>query len=287
MTALPPHPPAHRSPDATEADDFSEPVLTALHRARTAGETAAAWVRDLADRQDHELHHHALLRTADAIEQASHREVVPGSDGHLTEQLRHCLSADVLLGNLATGTPPVLAQGERLPLVAVCAIAAALPGTALGNLPRELDVLAADLEDAARAGATATKAADARALTRARPRFVLGADDSDPLDRLALASVLTQAYEAFDIALHYQGDDGEAEGRTEALRNAFAVAFPAAAAAALLRASYDPALGLDLEQWEHLQEVAAELDLCLVENLTGANGDGQSRPDRERAPAAP
>ncbi|MDH6129926.1 hypothetical protein [Kitasatospora sp. GP82] len=286
MTAIPPRPPAPRciSASTVHADQPDGAVLTALHRARTAGETAAAWVRGLADRQDDDLHAQALRRTADAIEQASHREVVPGGNGHLAEQLRHALAADVLLGDLTAGTASVLAQGERLPLVAVCAIAAAMPGTVLGDLPRELQMLAADLEDAVRTGDTATEAAGARALTAARPRFVLGSDDNDPFDHQAYQRVLDRGSEAFEIALHYQGAGQPVHARAEALHNALAVMAPAVAAAAILRASFDPALGLDLGQWEHLQEVAGVLDLDVVEDLTGANGDGLPLPHRAEAP---
>ena len=45
------------------------------------------------------------------------------------------------------------AAGERLPLAAVCALAAAMPGCALGNLTREL--LADDLDAATAAGLAA------------------------------------------------------------------------------------------------------------------------------------
>ncbi|MFD9687341.1 hypothetical protein ACFWXO_16475 [Kitasatospora sp. NPDC059088] len=275
MTEIPPNPPAPRHIGVPSIDQPDDAVLAALHRARTAGEAAATWVRALADRQDDELHGKALCRTADAIERASHWEVVPGSDGHLTEQLRHALSADVLLGNLTAGSAPDLAPGERLPLVAVCAIAAALPGTVLGDLPRELQALAADLEDAARTGSIATEAGDARGLSAARPRFVLGNDDTNALDRHAYQRVLARGSESFEIALYYQGgDEHPMQARAEALHNALAVMAPAVAAAAILRASYDPALGLDQEQWKHLQDVAGALDLDVVEDLTGANGDG-------------
>lgn len=49
-----------------------------LHRARDTGEAAVAWLRSLAGRQEHE--HHALVRqhAAEAIERASHQEVIPG-----------------------------------------------------------------------------------------------------------------------------------------------------------------------------------------------------------------
>ncbi|WP_327075501.1 hypothetical protein OG196_42990 (plasmid) [Kitasatospora purpeofusca] len=50
---------------------------------------------------------------------------------------------------------PELSAGERIALVALCALAAAMPRTVLGNLGRELPVLAATMEAAAEAGRTA------------------------------------------------------------------------------------------------------------------------------------
>ncbi|MEV0537254.1 hypothetical protein [Kitasatospora sp. NPDC050463] len=113
-------------------------------------------MRELAGRQGEEEHGRLLERVAEAIVQASSREIIPGSDGLLTEELRYTLAADGLLGaSHTTGTLPELHPGERMPLIAVCAIAAAFPACVLGDLPRELEVLAAELEAATDAGRTA------------------------------------------------------------------------------------------------------------------------------------
>jgi hypothetical protein len=135
-------------------------VLGALHRARDAGEAAAVWVRSLAGCQANEHHALVLERAAEAIERASHQEVIPGSEGQLAEELRYSLTADVLLGATHTATLPELAPGERIPLVAVCALAAAMPACVLGDLPRELTLLADELDAATTAGRTAAAAAN-------------------------------------------------------------------------------------------------------------------------------
>ncbi|MEU4588634.1 hypothetical protein AB0F92_42480 [Kitasatospora aureofaciens] len=46
-------------------------------------------------------------------------------------------------------------MGERIALVAVCALAAAMPRTVLGDLERELPALAATMDAAVTAGRTA------------------------------------------------------------------------------------------------------------------------------------
>ncbi|MFD5437356.1 hypothetical protein ACFWJ4_35070 [Kitasatospora sp. NPDC127067] len=152
--------PSGRAEDepASEPDDqaLDPGRLAALHRGRDAGEAAAAWVRELAARQGEEEHRRALERAAEAITLASNREVIPGSDGLLSEELRYTLAADVLLGASHTiGTLPELGGGERLALVAVCALAAALPSCVLGDLERELTLLADELDAATTAGRAA------------------------------------------------------------------------------------------------------------------------------------
>ncbi|GAA1234172.1 hypothetical protein GCM10009665_25540 [Kitasatospora nipponensis] len=117
-------------------------------------------MRELAGRQEDERHARALEHAAAGIERASHQEVIPGGDGQLAEELRYSLAADVLLGATYTGTLPDLAPGERMPLVAVCALAAAMPGCVLGDLPRELTLLADELNAATTVGRTATAAAN-------------------------------------------------------------------------------------------------------------------------------
>ncbi|MEU1425326.1 hypothetical protein [Kitasatospora sp. NPDC005751] len=260
--------------------------LAALHRAAEAGEAAARWVRGLAGRQCEEEHARLLERAAAAITRASGREIIPGSEGLLTEELRYTLAADMILGaSHTTGTLPELHRGERLAPVTVCALAAALPSCVLGDLARELTLLAGELDAATEAGRSATAAGDARVLPLRQLR-ALGHEHGDPLDRLAYRRVFDSAVESFEIALHYQDDRGE-EACEEALHNALAAAGPGIAAAALLRVASDPALGLDLDQWEHLHRLAAELDLNVVEDLGGANGDGTTdTDDRPAEPAA-
>jgi len=151
---------AHDKTEAADGEDRAQRVveLAALHRAADAGEVAAAWVRELAGRQDEEEHGRLLERVAEAIAQASSREIIPGSDGLLTEELRYTLAADVVLGaSHTTGTLPELHPGERMPLIAVCAIAAAFPSCVLGDLNRELEVLAVELDAATAAGRAAAE----------------------------------------------------------------------------------------------------------------------------------
>ncbi|MFE7490124.1 hypothetical protein [Kitasatospora sp. NPDC057541] len=127
LTALQQH---SDTPDETDPGGEDQvqcaAASAALQRAAGAGEEAAGWVRELAGRQGEEQAL-ALERAADAIVRASGREIVPGSDGLLAEELRYSLAADVVLGaSHTTGTRPNLHPGERMPLITVCAIAAAL-----------------------------------------------------------------------------------------------------------------------------------------------------------------
>ncbi|MFF0416278.1 hypothetical protein ACFYUY_38345 [Kitasatospora sp. NPDC004745] len=117
-------------------------------------------MRELAGRQEDERHALALEHAAAGIERAGHQEVIPGGDGQLAEELRYALGADVLLGATHTGALPDLAPGERLPLVAVCALAAAMPSCVLGDLPREVTLLADGLDAATTADRTATAGAN-------------------------------------------------------------------------------------------------------------------------------
>jgi hypothetical protein len=57
---------------------------------------------------------------------------------------------------------------------------------------------------------------------------------------------------------------------------ALAAVAPGFAAAALTRISEDPALGLTAAQRMYLGDLAADLDLDVVEYLTGANGGAQT-----------
>ncbi|MBP0453925.1 hypothetical protein J5Y04_30940 [Kitasatospora sp. RG8] len=162
LPALPLHSDTHETeaPDGGEDQAQRAAELAALHRAADAGEAAATWVRELASRQGEEDHGQLLERVAEAIVQASSREIIPGSFGLLTEELRYTLAADVVLGaSHTTGTLPELHPGERMPLIAVCAIAATFPSCVLGDLTRELEVLAAELEAATDAGRAAAEPA--------------------------------------------------------------------------------------------------------------------------------
>ncbi|MEW2121796.1 hypothetical protein AB0945_43105 [Streptomyces sp. NPDC005474] len=95
----------------------------------------------------------------------------------------------------------------------------------------------------------------------------------DALGTLALNGLTDRACESYGIALHYQAADTEAETAREAMSHALQTVSCGFAAAALERIAADPALGLTEEQYLHLCERAAELDLSVVEDLTGASGD--------------
>ncbi|MFJ5928017.1 hypothetical protein ACIQF6_36020 [Kitasatospora sp. NPDC092948] len=97
-----------------------------------------------------------LKRAADAVEQACGQEVVPDGDGRLSEELAYDLSANIITGNPYTEELPDLLAGERIALVAVCALAAAAPAVVLGDLGREVPVLVATM-DAAVASGRATR----------------------------------------------------------------------------------------------------------------------------------
>ncbi|MGW4890644.1 hypothetical protein ACWEQL_00010 [Kitasatospora sp. NPDC004240] len=88
---------------------------------------------------------------ADAVERAAGREVVPGGGGQLDEELAYDLSADVVTGSVVADGLPGLSMGERIALVAVCALAASV----LGELERELPVLASTMQAATDAGIAA------------------------------------------------------------------------------------------------------------------------------------
>ncbi|MEU6973764.1 hypothetical protein AB0A71_39780 [Kitasatospora aureofaciens] len=106
-------------------------------------------MRELAARQAQERHRMVLERVADAVEQAAGREVVPGGDGQLDEELAYDLAAYVVTGSPYGQALPELAMGERI------ALAAAMPRTVLGELERELPALATTLDAAMTVGRTA------------------------------------------------------------------------------------------------------------------------------------
>ncbi|WP_344341894.1 hypothetical protein, partial [Kitasatospora putterlickiae] len=77
-----------------------------LAEAGEAGRRAAGWVRELTGRQAEEAHRTVLGRAADAVEQACGREVVPGGEGQLDEELAYNLAAGVVTGSpLAAALP--------------------------------------------------------------------------------------------------------------------------------------------------------------------------------------
>jgi len=102
--------------------------------------------------------------------------------------------------------------------------------------------------------------------------------DDDPLATLALRALTERAWVAHGIALHYQAGDDTAAETMESMSHALQSVAPGFAAAALLRIADDPRLGLTDTQHLYLHERAAELDLSVVEDLTGANGDGTETP---------
>ncbi|MFD9067732.1 hypothetical protein ACFVZ3_40175 [Kitasatospora purpeofusca] len=148
-------PPAPEPTAEHEDQEHRHAVNKLLAEAGEAGRRAAGWVRELAARQSEAGHRAVLERAADALEQAAGREVVPGGDGQLDEELAYDLGAGVVTGGVLAGGLPELSVGERIALVAVCALAAAMPRTVLGDLGRELPVLVSTMEAAAEAGRTA------------------------------------------------------------------------------------------------------------------------------------
>ncbi|MFD8782521.1 hypothetical protein [Kitasatospora sp. NPDC059599] len=110
----------------------------AIAAAGETGRRAAAWVRELAERQSAEGHRAVLEQAADAIEQTAGREIVPGGEGQPDDELRYALTAGLVTGNPYSGGRLLLATGERIALVSVCALAAAMPRTVLCDLEREL-----------------------------------------------------------------------------------------------------------------------------------------------------
>ncbi|MGK5546690.1 hypothetical protein ACSNOH_18450 [Streptomyces sp. URMC 127] len=109
--------------------------------------------------------------------------------------------------------------------------------------------------------------------------LALSPSDQDPLHQLAYDAIADRATEAFEIALHYQSDRSP-ESCREALHNALAVAASGFVAAGLMSLSEDPGLALTPEQEEFITDRARELDLDVVENLTGANGTGAGHDER-------
>ncbi len=73
------------------------------------------------------------------------------------------------------------------------------------------------------------------------------------------------------MAARYAADLPAADAADEAMRQAVAATAPGLAASALQLIASDEALGLTSEQQMYMWERAAELDLAVVEDLTGTN----------------
>ncbi|CAM5582551.1 hypothetical protein BOQ63_002585 (plasmid) [Streptomyces viridifaciens] len=93
-------------------------VNEVLAEAGEVGRVVAGWVRSLAARQAEGRHCAVLEQAADAIERAAGREVVPGGDGQLAEELAYDLAAGVVTGSPYAQALPDLVMGERIALVA-------------------------------------------------------------------------------------------------------------------------------------------------------------------------
>ncbi|MFD7204335.1 hypothetical protein [Streptomyces sp. NPDC059893] len=98
---------------------------------------------------------------------------------------------------------------------------------------------------------------------------VLRADQGDACANAALERTSARAVEVHGMAAHYAADLPAADAADEAMRQA--VAAPGLAAAALQLIASDEALGLTPGQQMYMWERAAELDLAVVEDLTGAH----------------
>ncbi|MGW4805864.1 hypothetical protein [Kitasatospora sp. NPDC004272] len=156
-------PASERASDSGDQEQLEQHALnTLVAEAAEAGRRGAGWVRELAGRQVEHGHQLVLARAADAVELACGREAVPGGGGVLTEELAYDLAADVVTGSFTAAGLPVLLPGERVALVAVCAVAAAMP-TAVGgdgDPEREVPALVATMDNAVGIGRAARGAGD-------------------------------------------------------------------------------------------------------------------------------
>ncbi|MFJ1551440.1 hypothetical protein [Streptomyces sp. NPDC088246] len=100
---------------------------------------------------------------------------------------------------------------------------------------------------------------------------VLRADHGDACANAAMERIIARVVEVHGMAAHYAADLPAGDAADAAMRQAVAAAAPALAAATLQLISSDDALGLTPEQQMYMSERAAELDLAVVEDLTGAN----------------
>ncbi|MFC7840001.1 hypothetical protein [Streptomyces sp. NPDC057382] len=100
---------------------------------------------------------------------------------------------------------------------------------------------------------------------------VLRADQGDACANAALERISARAVEVHGMAARYAADLPAADAADEAMRQAVAAAAPGLAAAALQLIASDETLGLTPEQQMYMWERAAELDLAVVEDLTGTH----------------
>ncbi|MFG3492979.1 hypothetical protein [Streptomyces sp. NPDC047972] len=105
--------------------------------------------------------------------------------------------------------------------------------------------------------------------------LVLADSPADPLGTMAYQRIQDRAIEAYGIAHHYAVRDGsDAEHATRAaLDAALGAAARGFAAGAVHRILERLAPGLTEDQAELLGGWAADLDLEVVEDISGANGD--------------
>lgn len=71
------------------------------------------------------------------------REVVPGGERQLDEELAYDLATGVVTGSPYAEELLRAVDGERIALIAVCAVTAVMPVSVLGEPERELPALAA------------------------------------------------------------------------------------------------------------------------------------------------
>ncbi|MGK4586142.1 hypothetical protein [Kitasatospora sp. HPMI-4] len=148
-------PPAATGLDQAESDDHQGPDdgLTegereAIAQASVTGQRAADWIRTLACRQNDEGNRQVLERYANAVEQVLRREIVPGGEGELTEELRYTLDAYVLRGSVLAEHRPELTATERVALLAVGFTAASAPRVVLNDLAGDLVLLCEAIDHA-------------------------------------------------------------------------------------------------------------------------------------------
>ncbi|MFE7528551.1 hypothetical protein ACFU7Y_22940 [Kitasatospora sp. NPDC057542] len=122
------------TPDGPVERELTSDEREALARASVTGQRAADWIRFLAVLQDNEDNQRVLEQYAGAVEQVLRREIIPGSDGELVEELRCTLDAYVLLGSVQAAQRPQLSAAERTALLAVGFTALSAPRVVLNDL---------------------------------------------------------------------------------------------------------------------------------------------------------